>query len=225
MASDSDLRQAFQGMRARLKEQAPAFPDAALDQAWLAIEQRKLTVEYDDESSTLTLRGSRSFTGTSAATKLRLVPQAGDLGRIDIDDFFGSSGLPGVHAGIPTFAPADCHHRPELLIASDDSEGLDVYATCVASLALARESMYRHARKVSEFGHSPTAVRARDPATAIGIGLLVAFVGVVITAAGALGADPLGLGSPGRDVGFGLTLIAAGVGIILYGAIVLAAAF
>ncbi len=224
MASGGGLAQAFQGLRKRLKELAPAFPDAALDEASLAIQRRELTLEYDGESNALILRGNHPFTGAPAVTRVRLAPQAGDVGRIGLDDFFGATGRTGVHASLPTFAPPDCHHRTDVVGATDDRESIDVYASCVASLALARESMYRHARKVSDFGHSRTALRARDPGTATIIGLVVACVGAVIAGAGAAGADPLGLGSPGRDVGFGLTLIAAGALIFVYGEITMAAA-
>jgi hypothetical protein len=109
--------------------------------------------------------------------------------------------------------------------ASDDRESIDIYASCVAGLALARESMYRHARKVSDFGHSRTALRARDPGTAaIVISLVVGVAGAIITAAGAIGTDPLGLGSPGRDVGFGLILIAGAILIFVFGELLLTAA-
>jgi hypothetical protein len=99
-------------------------------------------------------------------------------------------------------------------------ETIDAYASILANLALARESMYRHARKVAEFGHGGSAVRAQDPAAEVVVGVAILVVGLFADIAGSSGLDPLGLGSPGLDFWFGVTMIIAGALILIVAVIV-----
>jgi hypothetical protein len=107
----------------------------------------------------------------------------GELGRIGQREFFDprTSALPGVVGAVhvpiyPPFVPDDCHHRQ--LDVAVDIDRIDAYSSLLGSFANAKQSMYRHVRKVTELGVGRA--RGEDPITAILIvGAVVAAVLII----------------------------------------------
>jgi hypothetical protein len=195
----------------RAKERlAKAFPNAPtkyLDEAVSIFKRRKMTIDHDDAANVMRIRGP-SPTGGEVDTRVRLEPQAGDLGRVGVSDFFGGSGRVGIHPNIPTYVPPDCHIRPGLVAGVVKAESVDAYSAIVGGLAAGRESMYRHARKVAAYGHRGGTDKAHDPVTII-VGIIIAVgVGLVI----------YGIASGDYGVaGFGGVLILGGVLVLVGG--------
>jgi hypothetical protein len=206
---DGDL----EGLLADAKRELErAFPDAAshpFDEALPALQRRKIELHNDPQAGTIGIRAPSLTDGSRAGAQVRLAPRPGDLGRVSLDDFFGAGGRAGVHGHTPVALAPDCHHRPS--IAVSDRLTVDAYSALVGGLAAGRESMYRHARKVSVYGHGRPAVEARDPVSII-VGVIIA-VGVALIIYGAV------TGNAGV-AGFGAVLVIGGL-LVLFGGYVL----
>jgi hypothetical protein len=214
-----DLAAIVRAAERRRPEEGDDLPPGLLHEFAGQLERRKPVFAYDRDAGLLSVTSTSSIDGNSAVSRVRLAPQAGDLGRVGVGQFFSASGRGGIYAREPVFVPSDCHHlqtRPAI------DETVDLYASLVASLALARESMYRHARKVAEFGHGGATVRAQDPVAAIVVGAVISAIGWTIELAAGLGhLDPLGFGSPTLDVWFGAALAIEGVLIVFIAIMIL----
>jgi hypothetical protein len=193
-------------------EGASAFPPGMLDEMAGDLERRNVSISYDKDANALALTGRGLLDPHARVTRVRLDPRPGDFGRVGVDEFFSASARHSFHTTQPAYAPPGFHHQEPA--SGSDQVTLDLYSSVVASLAYARELMYRHARKVSEYGHGRATLRANDPAIASAFALLI--VGVGLVAAGSSGADPLGLGNPTYDILFGAILIVGGILIFVW---------
>lgn len=188
------------------------LPTDLFDELVAIVEQRKLSVAYDAERNLMVMRAAGLARDDVAETRVRLRPQAGDTARISVGEFFGAAGRTGVYAGEPVFVPQDCHHLqpvPGSVLSGDTT--LDAYGAVLAGFATARESMYRHARKVSQYGHGRAALRPRDPVTLIGGVMVVAGAYLIGTAT--VPGVPVS-GTSIAAIAFGLLLIISGAGLL-----------
>jgi hypothetical protein len=134
-------------------------------------------------------------------------PRPGDLARVSTEQLLGGGGA-GVVAAMPVAVLSNCHHRDSGI--AFRPEMIDLYGTNVAALAYVRENAYLHARTMDELG--PSAFRGEDPATAIGVGILI--VGLVFVGAGVVmlaNGDPAGW----AVLGFGLIFVGGGLCVAL----------
>ena len=144
-------------------------------------------------ADTLVVRRVGVADGEPQTIGVRISRQAGDLGRISVKEFFGADKTFGIR-GAPMFAaPVDCHQRQRPVGAGSDAvQTIAVYTAIVGAMATAREAIYRHARKVSQFGHG-TALQSKDPvtvATAVAVvAVAVSIIGLIVggVAAGTAG--------------------------------------
>ncbi|MCB2376964.1 hypothetical protein LGH70_05190 [Hymenobacter sp. BT635] len=159
-----------EGDRAREKY-GPAAADL-FTEALTALEKLDMTFSVQDEHM---LIHRKSVDGASEQVSVATTRQAGQLGRVSAGEFFG--GWDGKSFITPgrLYTPRDCHHRPELVTIKDRLP-VDIYAGAVSGLAMTKNLLYQHARRVSELG--PRGLRGEDPVTAILVG--IALVGLAI---------------------------------------------
>lgn len=155
------------------------LPSGFTEEVLQILERRTITIRYERESETLVVRAT-GLDNEPEETRVRIAPRAGDLGRISLDHFFGDEGGFSVQAEQTRGRRGDCHSRAGRI---ERTQSLDAYAAYVGFLALGRETLYRHARKVSRYGHG-SLLRARDPIdAAISVAIIAAIVlGVSIMA-------------------------------------------
>lgn len=214
VAREKNLNLAARLRAAQDREGAAAFPPGALAELATNIERRNFDISYDEKEDALALSGRALLDGTSRLTHVRLEPRPGDIGRVGVNEFFGVAAGQAFHAAQPPFAPPGCHHREP--VSSPEPVSVDPYGSALATLAYTRELMYRHARKVREYGHAGGALRANDPVGYI-IGAFVLLVaGVMLIVNGAAGNDVLGLGNPAWNILFGVVLIIGAIMIIVW---------
>jgi hypothetical protein len=98
-------------------------------------------------------------------------PSGATLGRIGVRQFFSPDSP--LALGVIAFDPlSDCHHLSRSIVV-EKVRDFDVYRGTVGSLALLRESMYHHVRRVEELGVSHVQGGAF-------IGVILAIVALVI---------------------------------------------
>jgi hypothetical protein len=176
----ADLRKGLALAESTLSERYPGIDFRVIQRAGerLAESVLKIGSRKDGLQLELAVPG-----GASRKVVLDTRPSPGELGRVGRREFFdpGASASAGalgeVFGGlIPPFVPDDCHHRqPDYVV---DIDRIDAYASLVGSFANAKQSMYRHVRKVTELGVGR--VRGEDPITAILIiGAVVAAVLII----------------------------------------------
>jgi hypothetical protein len=158
-------------------QEALDLPAQFTDEALGIIERRAVTVRYERESETLVVRTGQVENGSEEA-RIRIAPRAGDTGRIDLQHFFGSDGGFSVYPEPAGSQGGDCHRRTGQV---QPLQSIDAYSGMVGALASAREAMYRHARKVTQYGHGST-VRAQDPVVVLVVAIVVVFVALVVAA-------------------------------------------
>jgi hypothetical protein len=181
----------FQGMKEELSKAPIHLPDEFFQELHAMLERQDVQMRHDAKSGVIVMRGRRATGDTPVTIRVRLSPQVGDLGRVGVEQFFGADGGAGLLASRPVPAPPDCHHQSNRTEA-EHSRTVDAYSTLLGGLATARESMYRHARKVSEYGHGETMVRAHDPVVVfLALAAVYAIVGVVFGFLYAFGASIL----------------------------------
>lgn len=186
-------------------KQSLDLPEAFANELLRFMEQHPISVRYDRKSETLVVR-KEDDADAPAETRIRIAPRAGDLGRIDLETFFGPSGSVSVQRG-PRAGGGDCH-RPKG--EAQPLHSVDAYSTMLGALAASREAFYGHARKASQYGHG-TELRARDPAVVglvlVGIALTVFVVAFIV----ALVSGGVTV-TPGGGISFPIvTAIAAGI--------------
>jgi hypothetical protein len=198
------------------------LPEAFANEALKVIERRAVPPRYEKESDTLVFKGGVGNELTE--NRIRLAPRAGDMGRIGLEHFFGGAGRISIQPAPPGAQPGDCHHGAGQI---GPLRSVDAYAGMVATLASTREAMYRHARKVSQYGHG-TMLQAEEPVTALlvvaGIGLTIFTVTVVASAVSLVTGGGLGPTFTVGGMSFPIALAfggAAGVAGVLAGVIVL----
>lgn len=159
-----------------------SLPDEYYEQTLAVVQKADVRVRYDAEANVLVVRKRNALGGDTATTRLRLSPQAGDLGRVSIDQFFSPSVRFALKPAGPTPVAPDCHHRATPLPEIGQGGTIDLYGAILGSMAAGRESIYRHARKASEYGHGATVVKARDPVTVLVVAAAVVVPAAVVTA-------------------------------------------
>jgi hypothetical protein len=185
-AGETDVPAMIRRSRKEL-EAAIDLPPALLDEIQQVAERRLAGVRYDRDADAIVVRRAGGVGGEPDEVRLRVSPRAGDMGRISVDQFFGADGGFSIHAGPPKLPAPDCHQRAGQ---QQSPESIDVYSATLGGFAAAREAMYRHGRKVSQYGHG-TAVQAREPVTSAYVILGIAgTVYVVALAVAALGGGP-----------------------------------
>jgi divalent metal cation (Fe/Co/Zn/Cd) transporter len=126
-----------------------------------------------------------------------------------VDQFFGAGDPFRIHGELVIGPPSDCHERASIDAEPESARTIDAYAGAVGGMATAREAMYRHARKVSQYGHG-NALRGDDPvttATAVAItAAVVAFVAFVVGGA---------TGGTVATIGFSIAGVALAAAIII----------
>ena len=207
---DKDLSRLFREAREELEQGPLALPVELSDEAVTMVERGLIGLGYDSETDALVVRRVGLADGGPEEIHVPLAPRAGEIGRIDLDQFFGAGGRFGVQAELIFAPPSDCHQRATLEV--ETPRVVDAYAGILGGMAAAREAMYRHARKVSRYGHG-TALRGEDPVSA-------AITAAVLLGIGTLMGSVLGPASLGpvlNAVVFALLFLAVSiiVGIIL----------
>ena len=175
---DEDRARILRDAREELRGGSLALPDDLSDEIVATVSGRLRGFDYNPEEDTLVVRHSSPIGSAVEEVHVRLSAQPGDMGRIGVAQFFGAEGPVGIHGAVMVSPPSDCHER----VAADAGEHpttFDPYAGCVGGMASAREAMYRHARKVSQYGHG-NALRVNDPGTIALVALAVAFVSFVV---------------------------------------------
>lgn len=215
-SDEKDIADILDKLGERHPEMPLSLPDDFYAQTLTAIREQEARIGYDDSAQVLILSKRSVGDGGIIKRRFRLLPQAGDLGRIDVDSFFAANGGFAIRPGNPIEVPTDCHHRVTLPYLNGNST--DLYAAALGALASAREAIYHHARKVSEYGHGASVVRANDPIT---VAVAIAGVAVAVAATVIL----LNLNIPGLfppsislDVNIAFLLFGAAVivGVIVY---------
>lgn len=173
---EKSLAGTYPQMKEELSKTPIHLPDEFDQELHATFQHQDVYVRHDAESGVIVVRGKKAAGGAPVTTRIRLAPQVGDLGRIGLDQFFGANGSGGLSASQPIPTPPDCHHQLKRTEA-EPSPTVDVYSALLGGLATARESMYRHARKVSEYGHGKAMVRAHDPVT---VGVITAAIFVTV---------------------------------------------
>ena len=108
-------------------------------------------------------------------------PRPGHIGRVDVDEFFGSGpAQTSIMSTFATMAEDTCHHKQWEMRAERVAGVVDVYGSAIATLAWARESFYRHARRTDEVGLG--AFEGRD-GVVIAI-IVAAIVGLIFVVGG-----------------------------------------
>ena len=216
---DAAREKGGEGLRERMaaakKEFSAAFPDIStryFDEAVEMLAHRKIEVTRDLRADVLRIKAPNLAGGEATEMKVRLKPQAGDLGRISVAEFFGAGGQVGLQAHASVMLPFDCHHRPAGSRIFEKVRSVDPYNALLGGLAAGRESMYRHARKVSAFGHGESMVRVEDPVTIIVAVIIAVGVGLVIYG---LATGDYGLAA------FGAVLILGGILVLCCGFILI----
>lgn len=181
---NSDIAAMIRETREEFRKEPLALPDEFFDQALKTVERRQLRVSYEAESRMLVVRGLSLVDGEPEETHVRLAPRAGDSGRASLDQFFGAGDRVGIYAGPPPLAPSDCHQRASTA-GVERPQSAEIYAASIGGLAAAREALYRHARKVSQYGHGTT-LRGHDPGVTTlviaGVELAVVVIGLIVQA-------------------------------------------
>jgi hypothetical protein len=157
------------------------LPAAFTDEVLRMMEQHAIRVRYDKKSECLVVR-TKDVADAAGEARIRIAPRAGDIGRIDLEKFFGPSGSVSMRPAPGVMGSDDCHQpkghpRPP--------QSIDAYSAMLGSFAAAREAIYGHARKASRYGHG-TALRAKDPVVAVLVVIGVAATVFLIAALGAV---------------------------------------
>jgi hypothetical protein len=216
-----DFRQTAQESVKKVQELLD-LPAAFADEMLGMMERRAVTVRYERETGSLVVRGN-DLGNATRETRIRVAPQAGDMGRIGLQHFFSGEGGFSIQPEPPGGASSDCHRRTGEI---QQPPSIDAYSAMVATMASAREAIYSHARKVSQYGHG-TLLRAKDPVVAglvvVGVALTVLIVAAVV---GTVGPGGVGVGGPGGPTFitlFGMSItIAQAIGVIAVVGIILA---
>lgn len=169
--------EALKAVQEGLGEAWPELDTSFLGEAEQIFERQKLKVrpaKGKNPAGSITV-GERKYDFTVSAT-----PKPGLPGRVSREEFFGGTARGPVTSGMQVLVPNDCHHRHTISAAEHDVP-IDAYTTFVTSLAVARESMYHHARKMDEVG--PSALEGKDPVTAVIVAIIV--IGAALVIAGA----------------------------------------
>jgi hypothetical protein len=152
--------------------------------------------------------------GRQDRVAIGVTPRPGSLGRISSRQFFGKGGGTCAALRDSSLIQDDCHHRKQGLSLATSAHSVDVYGGILHSFATARDSMYRHARVVDEFGAAY--IRGND--LVITPWLVAVVVGSFLLASGAtisIGCD-VGIWDPNSNTcNWGSKLTAYGSIVIL----------
>jgi hypothetical protein len=190
------------------------LPEAFTGKVLKLIDHRGITVRCDKGSQELVVR-ARGVENESEETRVRIKPRSGDIGRISLENFFGGEGGAFSIAPEPSGGEAaDCHGRVGQM---QRPKSIDAYSGMLGNLASAREAMYRHARKVMQYGHGST-LRTQDPLTVaavvLGVAAAVYIISLILTTTGV--GPSFAFGGLSLPVSFPIGLIAAiAIGVVV----------
>jgi hypothetical protein len=162
---EQNLSQMFRATREELQRGPLALPGELSDEALGEVERRLIGLGYDSERDALIVRRVGLADGKPEQMHVPLSPRTGEMGRIDLDQFFGAGDPFSIRGEVIIAPPSDCHQRVTIDVETANPRVIDAYAGVLGGMATAREAMYRHARKVSRYGHG-TGLRGDDPVTA-----------------------------------------------------------
>lgn len=192
VASNRDRVQgALKKLRRVLKASVETLDTGFIVEVEKLLQHRRVVIQHHDESlevSVLTRDGeSRQFAIVSKP------PNSGRLGRVNGQEFFNGSKNGSITSQAPIIGLDDCHHKDQR-VRNRLSRHLDPYNSLIGNLALAKEMMYNHARRVDELGITAFQGNTGDDQCNALIVALVCVVALVIAAA---------VGILGRNVSVG----------------------
>jgi hypothetical protein len=169
----ADLENGLRAAQKGLAKRYPAADLSFLDSAFDLLKKNVESLQVEKGNITVTYKAGDKKT---ERVVIEAKPRPGQVGRFSARDFFGRP----ITASVPVYVPADCHHRTQTATDNDLGKILDVYGSLLGGFAAAKESAYRHVRKVNEIGI--TRRRGNDPITAIIV--IVAAVAAALVIAG-----------------------------------------
>jgi hypothetical protein len=185
----------FEKLREPVVERFGVASASLFDEIASAAEELKF--EFSAKSSSLIVH---SENGLREENQLRLATtrQLGQTGRVSSAEFFGGRNGRTFFTAPSLHVPVDCHHRP-IHTRNRATLAVDLYAATIGGLAVTKDLLYQHARRVAELG--ARGLRGEDPVTAVAVGLVI--VGAVAVGVGIATEEP-------GVIAFGTFLIAAG---------------
>jgi hypothetical protein len=148
-AYDRTFGEALKGAPKLLTEHFEGLDTSFFEDAMKIGSDQHLELHRDKESLQIHLK---TADGRQDRVTIGVTPRPGNLGRISSRQFFGRGGGTCAVLRDSSVIQDDCHHRKQGLSLGTSAHSVDVYGGILHSFATARDSMYRHARIVDEFG-------------------------------------------------------------------------
>jgi hypothetical protein len=171
-----DIAEAIKTAKEHISHQFPEMETGFLDEALKLID--KVDIKFSAGKDAIQVE-SRVGDGKPIKQSLSLTRLPGSIGRVSSREFFSNSGKGVVSASALGFNDETCHHKP-LPGVSDTAHVHDTYGKLLSSFAYLRDTVYRHARVIEDFGQPH--IKANDVGSAIVIGLI--FAGLAVAGVG-----------------------------------------